>query len=165
MSNVVRIKHTSGAKQRLSDAHKVMGLANSLTMQMDGIFNNWAKIRVKDSEVRKLIQLALCPNKETFNLLKKGAENELSTMFKNTVDDAFAYAMMNDTQLLETTKGTLFGAYNAVTGYFQNVRKYKDSEAKLQSIVLGGTAQLKSQKAFELCSSFEKIGADIFQMN
>ncbi|HAF35331.1 MAG TPA: alpha/beta hydrolase [Sphingobacterium sp.] len=165
MSNVVRIKHTAGAKQRLSDAHKVMGLANTMTTQMDGIFNHWATIKIKDSEVKKLIQLALCPNTEAYNLLKKGAEDELSTMFKNTVDDAFAYAMMNDTQQLETTKGTLFGAYNAVTGYFQNVRNYKDNESKLQSIVLGGTAQLKSQKAFDLCTSFEKIGTDIFQLN
>ncbi len=165
MSNVVRIKHTAGAKQRLNDAHKVMGLANTMTAQMDGIFNNWTKVKVKDSEVRKLIQLALCPNKESYDLLKKGADDELSTMFKNTVDDAFAYAMVNDTQQMETTKGTLFGAYNAVTGYFQNVRSYKDGEAKLQSIVLGGTAQLKSQKAFDLCTTFEKIGTDIFQLN
>lgn len=56
--------------------------------------------------------------------------------------------MMSDTQQMETTKGTLFGAYNAVTGYYHNVKTYKDDEAKLQSIVLGGTAQLKSQKAF-----------------
>ncbi|WP_353151529.1 DUF932 domain-containing protein [Chryseobacterium sp.] len=165
MSNVVRIKHTAGAKQRLSDARKVMGLANSMTTHLDGTFNHWAGIRIKDSEVKKLIQLALCPNKESYDLLKKGAEDELSTMFKNTVEDAFAYAMMNDTQQLDTTKGTLFGAYNAVTGYFQNVRNYKDNEAKLQSIVLGGTAQSKSQKAFDLCTSFEKIGADIFQFN
>ena len=165
MSNVVRIKHTSGAKQRLEDAHKVMGLANTLSNQLQDIFNNWTKVRVTDSEVKKLIQLALCPNKETLDLLKKGAEEEVSTVFKNTVDDAFAYAMISDTQQMETTKGTLFGAYNAVTGYYQNVRNYKDSEAKLQSIVLGGTAQLKTQKAFELCTSFEKIGADAFELN
>ena len=113
----------------------------------------------------ELIQLALCPNKETLDLLKKGAEDEVSTVFKNNVEDAFAYAMVSDTQQMETTKGTLFGAYNAVTGYYQNVRTYKNDEAKLQSIVMGGTAQSKSQKAFELCSSFEKIGADVFQLN
>lgn len=165
MSNVVRIKHTAGAKQRLEDAHKVMGLANNLSNQLQEIFNNWATIRVSDSQVRKLIQLALCPNKETLELLKKGAEDQVSTVFKNTVDDAFAYAMISDTQQMETTKGTLFGAYNAVTGYYQNVKNYKDSEAKLQSIVMGGTAQLKTQKAFELCTSFSKIGADIFELN
>lgn len=165
MSNVVRIKHTAGAKQRLEDAHKVMGLANTLSNQLEGIFNQWAKVRVTDGEVRKLIQLALCPNRETFELLKKGADDEISTVFKNTVEDAFAYAMISDTQQMDTTKGTLFGAYNAVTGYYQNVRNYKDDEAKLQSIVMGGTAQMKTQKAFELCTSFAVDGAEILNLN
>ena len=165
MSNVVRIKHTAGAKQRLDDAHKVMGLANTMTAQLEGIFNQWATVRVNDKEIKKLIQLALCPNKETLNLLEKGAENELSTVFKNTVDDAFAYAMISDTQQMETTKGTLYGAYNAVTGYYQNVRNYKDDEAKLQSIVMGGTAQMKSQKAFELCTAFASNGNKILNLN
>lgn len=115
MSNVVRIRHTSGAKQRLENAHKVMGLANQLSVQLEGIFNQWTKVHICDEEVKKLIQLALCPNKETLDALKKGAEDELSTVFKNTVEDAFAYAMMADTQQLNTTKGTVFGAYNAVT--------------------------------------------------
>jgi phage/plasmid-like protein (TIGR03299 family) len=165
MSNVVRIRHTSGAKQRLDDAHKVMGLADTLSTQLEGIFNNWAKVKVTDNEVKKMIQLALCPNKETLDLIKKGAEDEISTVFKNTVKDAFAYAMVSDTQQMETTKGTLFGVYNAVTGYYQNVRSYKDSEAKLQSIVMGGTAQLKSQKAFELCTSFASEGTKILNLN
>lgn len=165
MTNVVRIKHTSGVKQRIENAHKIMGLANTLSNQLEGIFNEWTKVKVSDREVKKLIQLALCPNKETLNLIKKGAEGEISTLFKNTVEDAFAYAMISDTQQMDTTKGTLFGAYNAVTGYYQNVRNYKNDEAKLQSIVLGGTAQLKSQKAFELCTTFALEGAEILNFN
>lgn len=165
MSNVIRIRHTAGAKQRLEDAHKVMGLANKLSNELENTFNHWSKIRVGDAEMKKLIQLALCPNKETLNHLQKGNFDELSTVFKNTVDDAFAYAMMSDTQQMETTKGTLFGAYNAVTGFYQNVKTYKDDEAKLQSIVMGGTAQIKSQKAFELCEIFAKTGADSLLMN
>lgn len=165
MTNVVRIKHTSGAKQRLENAHRVMGLANTLSNQLERIFNDWTKVRATDAEVRKLIQLALCPNKESLDLIKKGAEDELSTVFKNTVNDAFAYAMTSDTQQMDTTKGTLFGAYNAVTGYFQNVRNYKDDEAKLQSIVMGGTAQSKTQKAFDLCTAFATDGAEILNFN
>ncbi|MCC2599498.1 MULTISPECIES: DUF932 domain-containing protein [Sphingobacterium] len=165
MTNVVRIKHTSGAKQRIENAHRIMGLANTLSDQLQGIFNDWTTIRATDQEVRKLIQLALCPNKETLELIKKGAEDEISTMFKNTVNDAFAYAMTSDTQQMDTTKGTLFGAYNAVTGYFQNVRNYRDDEAKLQSIVLGGTAQMKGQKAFDLCTAFATDGAEILNLN
>ncbi|WP_312422538.1 DUF932 domain-containing protein [Epilithonimonas sp.] len=165
MSNVVRIRHTAGAKQRLDDAHKVMGLANKLSTELESTFNHWAKIKVGDDEMKKLIQLALCPNKETLNHLRKGNFDDVSTVFKNTVDDVFAYAMISESQQMETTKGTLFGAYNAVTGYFQNVRSYKDNEAKLQSIVLGGTAQLKSQKAFDLCESFARSGAENLIMN
>ncbi|WP_313375273.1 DUF932 domain-containing protein [Chishuiella sp.] len=165
MTNVVRIKHTSGAKQRIENAHKIMGLANTLSTQLENIFNNWSKVRVSDKEVKKLIQLALCPNKETLDLIKNDAEDEMSTVFKNTIDDAFQYAMLSDTQQMETTKGTLYGAYNAVTGYFQNVRNYKNDEAKLQSIVLGGTAQLKSQKAFDLCTDFAHNGAEILNFN
>lgn len=165
MSNVVRIRHTSGAKQRLEDAHKVMGLANKLSTQLEESFNYWAKIKIGDAEMKKLIQLALCPNKETLNHLQKGNAEELSTVFKNTVEDAFAYAMMSDAQQMETTKGTLFGAYNAVTGFYQNVKTYKDDEAKLQSIVMGGTAQMKSQKAFELCENVAHFGVDILKMN
>ena len=165
MTNVVRIKHTSGAKQRLDDAHKVMGLANTLSSQLENIFNEWATVRVSDKEIKKLIQLALCPNKETYDLLKKGAEDELSTAYKNIVEDAFANAMIIDSQQMETTKSTLFGAYNSVTGYYQNVRNFKNDEAKLQSIVMGGTAQTKAQKAFELCTDFAKNESGIFLLN
>ncbi|WPO84163.1 DUF932 domain-containing protein [Chryseobacterium sp. JJR-5R] len=165
MSNVVRIRHTAGAKQRLDDAYKVMGLANKLSNELESTFNHWAKIKVGDDEMKRLIQLALCHNKETLHHLQKGNIDDLSTVFKNTVDDAFAYAMISESQQMETTKGTLFGAYNAVTGYFQNVRNYKDNEAKLQSIVLDGTAQLKSQKAFDLCENFARSGAETLIMN
>jgi phage/plasmid-like protein (TIGR03299 family) len=165
MSNVVRIRHTNGAKQRLEDAHRVMGLADTLANQLEGIFNDWSKVKIEDAQVKKLIQLALCPNQETLQLLKKGAQDELSTVFKNACNDAFAYAMAHDTQQLDTTKGTVFGAYNAVTGYYQNVRSFKSDEDRLKSICLGGTAQARAQKAFDLCTSFVKNGAAALHLN
>src|SRR5690606_2895989 len=119
-SNVVRIKHTAGAKQRLEDAHKVMGIANRLSEELEEVFNHWTTVRITDEQVKQLIQLALCPNRETLKLIQQGDEEGLSTVFKNSVEDAFSYAMMSDTQQMDTTKGTVFGAYNAVTGYFQN---------------------------------------------
>lgn len=142
-----------------------MGLVNRLSSELESTFNHWSKINIGDAEMKKLIQLALCPNKETLNHLHKENFDHLSTVFKNTVDDAFAYAMISDAQQMETTKGTLFGAYNAVTGFYQNVKNYKDDEAKLQSIVMGGTAQMRSQKAFELCEKFARLGAETLIMN
>lgn len=164
-SNTIKIRHTSGAKERLEQAHKLMGMCNTLGIQMESIFNQWTKVRITDSEVKKLVQLAMIPNKEVLEKLKDGRDEELSTVYNNMVDKVYEYGMSNPTQQLDTTKGTLFGAYNAVTGYFQNVRNYKNDEAKLKSILLGGTAQIRTQAAFNLCSDFAKSGADILNWN
>ena len=43
MTNCVKIRHTQSAKERLSQAHKVMGLTNTLADELGGIFNRWAK--------------------------------------------------------------------------------------------------------------------------
>lgn len=164
-SNTIKIRHTSGAKERLEQAHKLMGMCNTLGIQMEHIFNGWSKIRITDSEVKKLIQLAMIPNKEVLEKLRDGRDEELSTVYNNMVNRVYEYGMGNPTQQMDTTKGTLFGAYNAVTGYFQNVRNYKNDEAKLKSILLGGTAQIRTQAAFNLCSDFAKSGTEILNWN
>jgi len=65
---------------------------------------------------------------------------------------------------METTAGTVFGAYNAVTGYFQNVRNYKDDEAKFKSII-EGTAKQRAQTAFDLCRDFSANGTNALILN
>ena len=152
-------------KERLEQAHRLMGISNQFSLALQNIFNEWTKVRITDSEVKKLIALALVPNMEVYQSLQSGKEDETSTHFKNICDAAFNYAMTNSTQVLPTTRGTLFGAYNAVTGYFQNVRSYKDGEAKLKSILFGGTAQMRSQKAFNLCADYAGKGASALFLN
>lgn len=164
-TNAVRIRHTSNARQRLEQAHKVMGISDMLSAQMESIFNHWTKIRITDSEVKKLIQYALVPNKEALKAIVEGREEELSACFTNMVDSAFEYAMSDQTQLMDTTKGTVFGAYNAVTGYFQNVRNYKNGEAKLTSLLMGGIGQTRTQSAFNLCVDFARKGSDALILN
>jgi phage/plasmid-like protein (TIGR03299 family) len=163
--NAIKIRHTANAKERLEQAHKVLGISNKLSIEMQEIFNRWAKIRITDPEVKKLIQLAMVPNKEVLSNLQVGKDDELSTYFKNVCDTVFEYSQSSPTQHYETTKGTVFGAYNAVTGYFQNVRSYKNKEAKLKSVLLGGTAQLHTQVAFDLCDAFAKKGAEALHLN
>lgn len=153
-SNAIKIRHTANAKDRLEQAHRVMGISNQLSLQLETVFNQWAKVRITDPQVKKLIQLALVPNKEVLQNIISGKDDETSTCFKNMCDSAYEYAMCSPSQQHETTKGTLFGAYNAVTGYFQNVRTYKNDEAKLKSMFFGGTGQLKAQAAFNACLDF-----------
>jgi phage/plasmid-like protein (TIGR03299 family) len=161
-SNTIKIRHTANAEDRLKEAHKVMGISNKMADELDGIFNQWTKVRITDKDVMKLIQQAMAPSKEVLKSLKTG--EELSTVFKNICDSAFMYAMASPTQQTETTKGTLFGAFNAITGYFQNVKEYKDDEAKVKSII-GGTGQLRTQAAFDLCLGYAKSGEEVLALN
>jgi len=85
--------------------------------------------------------------------------------YKNQVFGAIGYAMAADSQKLATTEGTLFGAYNAVTGYYQNVNSYKDDDEKINAILCGGAAQKKCQLAFDLCTRFAKDGPDSLILN
>jgi len=154
-TNAIKIRHTASAKDRLNQAHKLMGISNKLSDELSGVFNQWSKIRITDKELKHLIGVAMVPNKETLDNLLKGNAEELSTTYTNMVDKVFEYAMSAPSQQLETTEGTLFGAYNSVTGYFQNVRNYKNGEAKLKSVI-EGTAKLRAQTTFNLCSDFAK---------
>lgn len=163
-SNAIKIRHTASAADKLKSAHKLLGLTNQLSTELEAIFNRWSHVRINDPQLKRLIQLAMSPNKETDELLRTGKESELSSQFNNTVSAVLDYSLTSPTQLENTTKGTLFGFYNAVTGYYQNVRNYRDDEAKFHSI-MGGTGLQRNQTAFDLCQDFACHGSDVLKFN
>jgi phage/plasmid-like protein (TIGR03299 family) len=163
--NSYKIRHTANAKDRLEEAHKIMGISNQLSAELETMFNKWSVTRITDQQVQRLIQIAMTPNKEVLQNLQSGKDDNLSTCFRNICTSVFEYGQASPSQQYETTKGTVFGAYNAITGYFQNVRSFKNQEAKVKSILFGGTAQLRSQKAFTLCENFMRKGNDAFLLN
>src|SRR5476651_1288201 len=156
-SNGIKIRHTASANERLKQAHQLLGITNQLADELEEVFNHWSKIRITDNAVKHLIQIAMAPNKEVLQNLQNGKQDELSTTYNNMVSSVMEYALTSPTQQEATTKGTLFGAYNAVTGYFQNVRNFKDDESKFKSIMYG-TGLQRSQTAFDLCAEFAKHG-------
>lgn len=160
-TNCIRLKHTSNVADRLKVAHQLLGLSNLLANELEEVFNHWSQIRISDQQVKALIQRAMSPNKETTQALENGRMEEMSAVYTNTVDSVLAYASSSPSQQEETTKGTLFGAYNAITGYYQNFKSYKDQESKFKSIMYG-TGLQRGQKAFDLCTAFAEYGTQIF---
>lgn len=157
-SNVVRIRHTQNAKKRMDEAMIIMKMCQTTSEKMELVFNNWTKIRISDEHLKKYLQIALCPSPDVLNALRKN--DEVSTNFNNIIDKALNYVHSSEAQLIETAKGTLFGAYNAVTGYYQNVFNFSDDEQKVKSILFGGTAQQRGQKAFDLAFEYSQKGAE-----
>lgn len=157
-TNSISLRHTANVKDRLAVAQKLLGLTNQLSNEMEQIYNQWATIRITDNNLKQLIQVAMSPNKETTEALRTGQLEELSTNYKNTVDKVFEYAMTSPAQQEDTTRGTLYGAYNSISGFYQNVCNYKNDEIKLNSI-MSGTASQRNQKAFDLCTNLAKNGS------
>lgn len=115
-TNCIKIRHTASAAEKLKVAHQMLGISSQLSVDLEAIFNRWSRVRITDPELKKFIQIAMAPKKEVYENLKLGKDDELSSHFNNIVNSVFDYAMINPTQQEETTKGTLFGAYNSVTG-------------------------------------------------
>ncbi|WDF79034.1 DUF932 domain-containing protein [Mucilaginibacter sp. KACC 22773] len=158
-SNSIKIRHTASANDRLKQAHTLMGISGTMANELEDIFNHWSQVRITDMQVKKLIQVAMAPNKEVITNLELGLLDKLSTTYTNIVDSVYEYALGNPTQQMDTTAGTVFGAYNAITGYFQNVRKYGNEEAKFKSI-MDGTGKQRGQVAFDLCRDFARHGVN-----
>ena len=150
-TNAVYIKHTSNAEMKLQEAARIMQISTTMGEELEYLFNSWAKVRVSDAELKKLIGLSMSPNREVFKAIAEAnAGYEFSKQFTDVCGQVFEYAHSHDSQTMETTNGTLFGAYNAVTGFYQNVKEYKTDNDKVNSIMFG-TALDRTKKAFEVC--------------
>ncbi len=163
-SNTIKIRHTASAAEKLKGAQQILGSSMLQSVELEAVFNRWARVKITDREVKQLIQLAMAANKEVLENIQNERQEELSATYNNTVSSVMEYALSSPSQQEQTTKGTLFGAYNAVTGYFQNVRNYKDGEAKFKSVMYGAGMQ-KSQAAFDLCTGFAKHGSSSLLLN
>ncbi|QNN45069.1 DUF945 domain-containing protein [Pedobacter roseus] len=156
--NSIKIRHTASALERLKQAHHLMGISSSIANEIEALFNHWSKVRITDKELKKLIGIAMAPSKEVLSCLQEEKFHHLSSHYLNIVESVFDYALAVPSQQQVTTKGTLFGAYNAITGYFQNVRNFSNEENKLKSI-MWGTGLQRAQTTFNLCEIFAHSGS------
>lgn len=146
LSNSYSILHFNNPLERLKEAYKVMGLASKYMTEVAGIFEKMAEVKVDDDQLMSFIQ-TLFVNEDYVQ--KKG---EASTRAKNLVNTVFSFAKHHPTQNTSATAGTLYGAYNSVSGYFGHVKNYKSASQRMESISFGYGAS-KTNRAFALANS------------
>jgi phage/plasmid-like protein (TIGR03299 family) len=146
----VSIRHTRSAQDNLKEAHKILGITNRLSDELGEIFNAMSKVQLDTKALKEYVDLIFL-SKEELQTLAKGdlRKDIISTRKENIISDVLKYAEVGVGQQTETAKGTLFGAYNAVTGYYQNGKSYSNSNDKAESLLLGA-AYGTGQKAFDL---------------
>lgn len=124
----VNISHTKNASQQLREAHNIMGISNLLSTELSDIYNQMAKTKINDAQLEKFFV-------ESLDLSLDEKTGELSTRANNMVSVLKEYYEVGPGQ--EQFTGTVWGAYNAITGFFQNVREYKSNEDKMAQNIFG----------------------------
>mgnify|MGYP003530900036 FL=1 len=146
LSNKVGIGHLSGAKDKLKEAYKVMGIASKYNLEVQEIFNRMTDVKMSEGQYREFFESVLKPEYKEVDETKQD-EKAISTRLKNMVDATTQFALTHDTQTTDAANGTLWGAYNAVSGYYNYIKTFDSAEAKFNSQFFG-TANTKMIKSF-----------------
>jgi phage/plasmid-like protein (TIGR03299 family) len=144
-SHMVSIRHTKHVKSLLKAAHMLMDIVAWDAGQLQQQAERMVKHKITDDQLRSFIAQVMKPKREEAD----DDDKAMSSRLVNIVDEVMEYNAGNPTQQTPETKGTLYGALNAVTGYFQNAVNYADDEDRLRTTVLGRGAR-KGGAAYNL---------------
>ncbi len=145
-TNRVYIKHTQNVKERFVEAALVMGMHSEYLDKLEVAFRLLYDKRVSDQDMKSIITRAFL-SKEEIKTLALTGNIELSTRKTNMVDGVVQY--YHQATEIDSIRGTGYAVYNAVAGYFQNVKNFRTDEQKMKSIVLGGLSTQYSQRVFD----------------
>lgn len=143
LRNSYTIPHYNNPNEKLKEAYKVMGLASSYMTGVSEIFEKMAETRISDDNLMAYIE-SLFVNDDYVQKKEK-----VSTRAKNNVIKIYEFAKNHPTQQSSATDGTLYGAYNAISGYFGHIKDYKSPNQRMESICFGYGAN-KTNAAFGL---------------
>lgn len=129
----VKIRHTKTVNDRMQEAHRVLGLANKLHIELETIFNRMTDVKVSEDEVDQYVRTVF------------GVTAESGTRAQQTVKSVVT--LFNGEGMgaeLESANGTLWGAYNAVTQYVDHHQRFRSTDSQFKNVLFGRGASLKS---------------------
>lgn len=130
----VRIRHTAQAVEKLKQAHEILGLSNKLYAELEQIFNRMGKTKISHPMLVHYV---------------KGIFPDISNLKRSSKREEIREKIMELTESgtgAEMAKGTLWGAYNAVTEFVDHCRlDTKTDLSRLKSMWFGSGERLKKR--------------------
>lgn len=148
LKNKVSISHFPSAKEKLKAASQIMGLSSKYTDGINDIFNRMAKVKITDFKLRQYIEEVMKTRRE---VIADQDMKDYSTRFTEKIDGIMSFAKEHDTQHTRAAKGTVWGAFNSITGYYNYIKNYDSQEEKMKDISFKAASQ-RVEKAFQLAS-------------
>jgi len=148
-SDAIKIRHTSNAELRLSEAMRVLNLLSDTNEQDAEIYGRMAETVIDKDTMLAYFAAILCGQDE-LSKLKKGAmpQDVLSTHRRNHIKELAAFAIRGTGQR-ETyiqDRPTAWTAYNAVTGVLAR-KRYASADARANSMLFGSGSSLLTDSA------------------
>jgi phage/plasmid-like protein (TIGR03299 family) len=139
--NKVAIRHTASAHDRLDAAKATLGLISYGDKAHLEYFNRLLDVNITEGEVIDLFASAY-----------KLDTNNLSTKGKNILESNLDYYYNGLGQ--KEFVGTGWGAYNAVTGYLQNIKTYTNADTKYKAILTSNQQIIRDTVTKQLLPSW-----------
>lgn len=145
----ISIRHSQQMHDKLKVASEVLGIANKRFLEMEQSFNQMAKVQMTEKDVRDFLM-------RCFDATPSDLANP-----QDDVKNKNARAILQCLELHESgkgsemTRGTLWGAFNAVTEWTSNYRTYKDrgnsskNDNKVNSLFFGQSSVLTDRALVE----------------
>jgi phage/plasmid-like protein (TIGR03299 family) len=133
----VSIRHTANFQEKLEEAHKILGLYNSLTQQLEYVFNRMALKNITGKQLVEYVKTLVPANEEAESSTRTDNIREMILKLHESGKGA------------EMARGTLWGAYNAVVEYTDHVAGSHDPEKQLKSNWFGGSGEKLKKMALQ----------------
>lgn len=171
------IRHTKNAHTFLEEGAKLMGIVNTMSNDLGELLKRLTRYNISDENIIRFINKIFLTKPE-LDVINSGGDitayhkADISTKRINIIHSIIKYTFSNTGgQDMKHCRNTLYGVYNGISGYYQNVKEYNsngkyDAEKRMKTI-LQGTGYEVMQQALDLayqCSIAVDSGKDIITL-
>jgi len=146
----INLRHTMNVHEKIEDAGNILSISKTITEETQELYKVLANTKIEDEVAENYFKSVFLTNEELEALAIEDVRriehsDIISSRKKNILTSVNKYYVAGVGQ--EKIVGTAFGAYNAVTGYLSNVKKYSNDTKRMKNLVLGGTDYSLNNKA------------------
>lgn len=130
----IKIRHSGKIEDKVEEAINILGIANKRYQELEKLYNDLYKHMMNPDSVADYFK-AVLPDNEDPSKNNTFRVNSRQQMMRLYMDGAGA----------ELARGTLWGAYNAVTEFVDHAKRSEDANANFNRVLFGSGYQMKNR--------------------